>query len=182
MGKTNTPTQRGRPEVANRYMAKVDGPVVAFLIGMRINSFFRVWEWMPVFLAMPKMLMELGRHPELGALGARTYLSGRVIMVVQYWRSFDQLERYARATENAHLPAWKAFNTRARRGHGAVGIFHETYAVAPGQVESVYVDMPAGFGLAGAVGPIDVRTGPAGGTRAAPHGPEVGRAGEVPSS
>ena len=145
--------------MANRYMAKVDGPVVAFLIGMRINSFWRVWEWMPVFLAMPKMLMELGRHPELGALGARTYLSGRVIMVVQYWRSFDQLERYARATENAHLPAWKAFNTRARRGHGAVGIFHETYAVAPGQVESVYVDMPAGFGLAGAVGPIDVRAG-----------------------
>jgi hypothetical protein len=140
-------------------MANVDGPVVAFLIGMRINALWRVWEWLPVVLAMPKMLRELAVNPALGGLGARTFVSGRVIMVVQYWRSFEDLEHYARAAEHAHLPAWKAFNARARRGTRSTGIFHETYLVAPGQVESVYVDMPQDFGLAGAVGTIDVRAG-----------------------
>lgn len=143
----------------SKHMANVEGPVVAFLIGMRIHALWRVWEWLPVVFAMPRMLRELDANPALGALGARTFVSGRVIMVVQYWRSFDQLEHYARAAEHAHLPAWKAFNARMRRGTGATGIFHETYVVAPGQVESVYVDMPRDFGLAGAVGAVDVGVG-----------------------
>jgi hypothetical protein len=33
-----------------------------------------------------------------------------------------------------------------------VGIFHETYIVRPGEVETLYADMPADFGLGGAVG------------------------------
>lgn len=145
--------------MTSKHMAHVEGPVVAFLIGMRINTLWRFWEWLPVALAMPAMMRELAMNRDLGALGARTFLSGRVILVVQYWRSFDHLERYAHAPNQAHLPAWKAFNQRARRGTGAAGIFHETYAVEPGQVESVYVDMPRDFGLAGTVGPIDVRAG-----------------------
>jgi hypothetical protein len=145
--------------MTQKHMADVQAPVVAFLIGMRIHTLWRVWEWLPVALAMPAMLRELAQQPQLGLLGARTYRSGRVVMVVQYWRSFDELERYARAPEHAHLPAWRAFNAGARRGSGAVGIFHETYTVAPGQVESVYVDMPSNFGLAGAVGSVPVGAG-----------------------
>jgi len=38
----------------------------------------------------------------------------------------------------AHLPAWRAFNAAARRSPGAVGIWHETYAVPPGAVETIY--------------------------------------------
>ena len=145
--------------MTKRQTANVEEPVVAFLIGMRVNALLRFWEWLPVAAAMPRMLRELGAHPELGMLGARTFVSGRVILVVQYWRSFEQLEHYARAGEHAHLPAWKAFNQRMRSGSGSTGIFHETYLVGPGQVESVYVDMPSDFGLAGAVGAIDVRAG-----------------------
>ena len=44
-----------------------------------------------------------------------------------------------------HLPAWKAFYRKANRGE-AVGIFHETYCVEPGEYETVYGNMP-GFGL-----------------------------------
>ena len=145
--------------MTKRQTANVEEPVVAFLIGMRINRLLRFWEWLPVAVAMPRMLRELGAHPELGMLGARTFVSGRVILVVQYWRSFEQLEHYARAGEHAHLPAWKAFNQRMRSGSGSTGIFHETYLVGPGQVESVYVDMPSDFGLMGAVGAMDVRAG-----------------------
>jgi hypothetical protein len=142
-----------------RHMAKVEGPVVPFLIGMRINSFWRVWDWLPAVLAMGRMLPELMAQPELGLLSARTYWSGRVIMLVQYWKSFEHLERYARAKDRQHLPAWVAFFERARKGARATGIFHETYQVGPGTAESLYVGMPETFGLAGALGAIPVTSG-----------------------
>jgi hypothetical protein len=137
-------------------MADVRQPVVVFQVGMRINRLRSLRRWVPAFTAMPRMLRELATNPELGMLGAKTYLSGRTIMVATYWRSFEALEAYARAAESAHRPAWTAFYRRSSASAGAVGIFHETYLVAPGTVESLYVDMPAGFGLGGAVGSVPV--------------------------
>jgi hypothetical protein len=120
---------------------------VAFLIGVRVNRPARVRSWLPVVTAMPRMLAELAASPELGLLSARTFVSGRTVLVLQYWRSAEHLDRYARAQDGAHLPAWREFNRRTR-DNGDVGIFHETYVV--GRHESVYVGMPADFGLAGA--------------------------------
>ena len=139
-------------------MADVKGPLVLFLIGMRINTLWRVWEWLPPFLAMGPMIVELYKNPELGFLSARTELAGRTITVVQYWKTFEALEAYAANAERKHRPAWTAFYKRATSGTGAVGIFHETYVVRPGEVESLYVDMPARFGLGGAVGVRSVST------------------------
>jgi hypothetical protein len=93
-----------------------------------------------VFLAMPRMLAELRRRPELGLLGADLWF-GRTTLLVQYWRSFEQLEAYAKARDGEHLPAWAAFN-RSVGANGDVGIFHETYRVAPGDYETVYANMP----------------------------------------
>jgi len=125
--------------------------VVVFLIGMRINRVWQVWKWVPVFTAMARMLPELLRNRDLGLLGRpRTFVSGRVIEVQQYWSSFEALEAYARDPDRRHLPAWRAFNRRVG-GNGAVGIFHETYRVGPGDLETVYVNLPP-FGLAAAVG------------------------------
>jgi hypothetical protein len=62
---------------------------------------------------------------------------------VQYWRSFEQLEEFARNPSLTHLEAWKRFN----RADGSVGIWHETYAIQAGQYESVYGNMPK-MGLA----------------------------------
>lgn len=98
------------------------------------------------------MIVELYKNPELGFLRARTEMAGRTITVIQYWKSFEALEAYASNSEQRHRPAWTAFYKRSTRGTGAVGIFHETYVVRPGEVESLYVDMPADFGLGGAVG------------------------------
>jgi hypothetical protein len=133
-------------------MADVREPVVVFLVGMRINSLRRIRAWLPVSQAMGPMLGELFRNPELGLLNARTEWSGRTITVITYWRSFDHLEAYANSPDHAHRPAWTAFYRRAGAAAGAVGLFHETYTVQPGSVESLYVDMPDGFGLGGAVG------------------------------
>ena len=135
-----------------RTMADVKEPLVLFLIGMRVNTLWRVWEWLPSFLAMGPMIVELYKNPELGFLSARTEMAGRTITVVQYWKSFEALEAYAANSERKHRPAWTAFYKRATSGTGAVGIYHETYIVRPGEVESLYVDMPEGFGLGGAVG------------------------------
>jgi hypothetical protein len=67
-------------------------------------------------------------------------------MVVQYWRSFEQLEAFARAKDHRHFPAWTRFN-RAVGSNGDVGIWHETYLVRAGQYECIYNNMPP-FGLA----------------------------------
>jgi hypothetical protein len=62
---------------------------VCFLIGMRINRPLMPWKWMPVPAAMPKMIAELMRNPELGLRGRpRTFLSGRTILVMQYVEQF----------------------------------------------------------------------------------------------
>ncbi|MGO4715046.1 DUF4188 domain-containing protein [Bradyrhizobium sp. 2TAF24] len=135
--------------IAKRMCAELDGDFVVFLIGMRINKPWKAWRWVPVARAMPRMLTELTKQPDLGLLHARTHFGFPVIMVVQYWRSFDALEAYARNRDAAHLPAWQAFN-RAIGENGEVGIWHETYVIKAGQYENVYNNMPPfGLGAAG---------------------------------
>ena len=48
--------------------------IVVFLIGMRINRPWKSRQWLPVFLAMPKMLKYLQQHPDKGLLGYRQSL------------------------------------------------------------------------------------------------------------
>lgn len=144
-----------------RHTAAHPDALVVFLIGARINRFYRPQAWLPVVRAMPAMLKELTAAPESGFMGYQPFIAGlRTVMMVQYWRDFDSLEAYARATDKAHWPAWTAFNRASRDNDGAVGIFHETYAVAKGQSETIYVDMPP-FGLGMVAG-----TEPATGSRA----------------
>ena len=78
-------------------MAEVEADeAVLFVIGMRFNRLRKVRSWWPVFVGMPKMLKELEEHPEEGLLHARSYFSGRQLMVLQYWRSAEDLGRYAK--------------------------------------------------------------------------------------
>ena len=128
-----------------RRTGRIEGEFVVFLIGMRVNRWWKIHKWLPVALAMPRMLRELSEHAELGFLGAEQWF-GRTTVMVQYWRSAEQLLAYAKSKTGAHLPAWKAFN-RAVGTRGDVGIWHETYRSRPGDYETIYVNMPA-FGLA----------------------------------
>ena len=129
--------------IDKRVTAEIEGDFVVFLIGMRINALWKPWKWVPVFLAMPRMLRELEGRPESGFLGANQYLRGlRRPMLVQYWRSFEHLEAFARDHDATHWPAWVAFNKRVG-SNGDVGIWHETYMVSAGRYECVYNNMPA---------------------------------------
>ena len=133
-----------------RMTGRMDGDFVVFLIGMRVNRWWKIWRWLRVALAMPRMIRELAAHPELGFLGAEQWF-GRTTVMVQYWRSRDQLMAYARQRGAEHLPAWRAFN-KLIGTNGDVGIWHETYCVHAGEYENVYVNMmPFGLGKAGAL-------------------------------
>ncbi len=133
-----------------RLTADIEGDFVVFLIGMRVNQPLKIHKWLPVARAMPRMIRELSTQPELGFLHAEMWFS-RTIMMVQYWRSMDQLLAYARNKQAEHLPAWKAFN-QSIGTDGSVGIWHETYAATAGSHETVYVNMPPfGLGQAGSL-------------------------------
>ena len=141
-----------------RFTAQIEGDVVVFIIGMRINKLWKIHKWLPVARAMGPMLATLFAHPEKGMLGASSSVSGRTITLIQHWRSFDDLERFAKDRDDPHLEPWRRFNQRIG-SCGDVGVFHETYRVGAGNYESVYVNMPV-MGLAKATAHIPVeRTG-----------------------
>jgi hypothetical protein len=136
------------PVIRDRMTATYDDGIVVFLIGMRVNSWWKIHRWLPVALAMPRMLRELFRRPDSGLLGA---VSGGLFMV-QYWKSVDKLLAYAADRKGEHFPAWADFYRRVGT-NGDVGIWHETYVVPRGSFENIYVNMPA-FGL-GKVGKLE---------------------------
>lgn len=138
-----------------RQTATLDGEFVIFLIGMRINEPLKVHQWLPVARAMPRMLKELAQQPELGLMHADMWFSRTTIML-QYWRSMEQLLAYAKNKQAQHLPAWKKFN-EAVGTDGSVGIWHETYAARAGSYENIYVNMPD-FGL-GKAGTLQAASG-----------------------
>ncbi len=139
----------GSPIFPGRYTADVEGDFVVFVIGMRINRPWKLRKWLLVARAMPPMIEYLETHPEAGCLATRRgLLSPLQPMLIQYWRSFDDLERFARG-ERLHSEPWKAFFKVVGLG-GDVGIWHETFQVRAGEYESIYGNMPrAGLALAG---------------------------------
>jgi hypothetical protein len=138
------------------HTAEIDGDFVVFLIGMRPNRLWKLHKWWPVFAAMRPMIKELSAHPDKGLLAATAAWIGGPA-VVQYWRSFADLERFARDAGDLHLPAWKRFN-KAVGSSGDVGIWHETYQVAAGAYECIYRNMPV-QGLAAAGRHLPVGSG-----------------------
>ncbi|MEO7034057.1 MAG: DUF4188 domain-containing protein [Polyangiaceae bacterium] len=131
-----------------------EGEVVVFLIGMRVNRWWKPWQWLRTAMAMPRILRELGGHPELGMLSTEAWF-GRTTILLSYWKTMDHLLAYAKLRNAEHLPAWRAFNKHIGV-NGDVGIWHEAYRVPAGNFETVYLNMPA-FGLGKASGVREAR-------------------------
>lgn len=139
-----------------RYTANVSEPVVVFLIGMRVNRLRAVKQWLPVAQAMGPMMKALSEDPGKGLLGSHTFFRGWPLetCMVSYWRSFEDLTRFARSDDDPHWAAWQQFMRNVGAG-SSVGIWHETYQVNPAQCECIYSNMPV-FGLAAATTHIPV--------------------------
>lgn len=134
-----------------------DGDLVVFLLGMRPRRTWRLGQASFVGRSLRRMQAEIERDRKRG--GALGYLGGfKAIapggpLLVQYWRSFEELETYSHSTDFAHRPAWLQFYKMAHaEGRSTVGIWHETYRVPAGAHESIYADLSAPVGLAAAVG------------------------------
>ncbi len=110
-----------------RWTVEIDGDFVVFIIGARINSklqALKVFSDLGGRRGMNHMLKYLTQHPEKGLLGDQT--AG--FTIVQYWRSFEHLEAFAKDTDDPHLEAWRGYWRRVGKSTRA-GIWHETYLV-----------------------------------------------------
>ena len=140
-------------EVAGRRMtAEIEGDFVVFLIGARLSKLqlARSFADLGGRRGMKHMLDYLVARPEKGLLA---YEMG-IPTIVQYWRSFAQLEAFARDEDDPHLDVWRHYWRRVGRS-GRTGIWHETFLVKAGQYEAVYGNMPArGLGKAGRLVPV----------------------------
>lgn len=109
--------------------------LVVIYLGMRVNSL----RGLPTLISFgPKIRKSVAAAPD-GLLLHENLLFSLFpphAGMRQYWRDFDALERWARSMP--HQQWWQQF----LRDRGGTGFWHETY-FRGGQVESVYIDMPA---------------------------------------
>src|SRR5437763_1279296 len=98
--------------IPGRFTAQADEAFVVFIIGIRVNKFFAFRRWIPAAMEMGPMLRTLFKHPEKGMLGAQTFFYWRGIALVQYWRSFEDLEKFAR--DKSDCPPLCDLNSRPR--------------------------------------------------------------------
>lgn len=124
-----------------RCTARRDESFVVFMMGVRVNRWASVGKWASVLLSLRSMVREIEVAPGAGYLGGQTFFSWRGITLVQYWESYEALEKYARCPDSGHLPEWQRFNRKVRRS-GAVGLWHEAYTVGPAEYEAIYADVP----------------------------------------
>lgn len=140
-------------EVAGRRMtAEIEGDFVVFLIGARVSKLQLVRSVMDLGgrRGMKHMLDYLVERPEKGLLA---YEIG-IPTIVQYWRSFEHLEAFAKDKDDPHLEVWRRYWRRVGRSE-RTGIWHETYLVRAGEYEAVYGNMaPHGLGKAGRLVPV----------------------------
>jgi Monooxygenase af470-like len=123
-----------------RWTAEIEGDFVVFLIGARINSkrhVVKVFHDLGGRRGMKHMLDYLTAHPDKGLLGYE--MTG--LTIIQYWRSFDHLEAFAKDQDDPHLEVWRNYWKRVGRDTRA-GIWHETFLVRAGEYEAIYGNMP----------------------------------------
>jgi fumigallin biosynthesis monooxygenase-like protein len=131
-----------------RWTAEIEGDFVVFIIGARLNSKWQVFKAIADLggrRGMNHMLKYLTEHPEKGLLGYQSMGFANV----QYWRSFEHLEAFARDKDDPHLEVWRNYWKRVGKST-RTGIWHETFLVKAGQYEAIYGNMPPiGLGKAG---------------------------------
>lgn len=137
-----------------RWTAKIDGDFVVFIIGARLDPRHPVRSFKDLGgqRGMPAMLKYLMENcPEKGLLG---YEQAGLTTTIQYWRSFEHLERFAKDDSDPHLAIWRSYWKRVGTS-GRTGIWHETFLVRAGEYEAIYGNMaPRGLGKATELVPL----------------------------
>lgn len=124
--------------------------LVVIYLGMRVNAITGI---KTLFGFGPKISNSVNAKPE-GLLRHENFLFSLFpphAGMRQYWRSFDDLERWARS--EPHREWWKQF----LRDSGGTGFWHETYFIRGG-MEAVYDDIPKPLGFS-AFAPVEAARG-----------------------
>lgn len=140
-----------------KFAADNTGQVVVLLLGIRINRWRRPAHWLPLLLAMPAALRELKAQPHGGLLGYRLFLGPgpRQAMLLQYWRSVDDVHAFAHHPASSHRAAQQRLWRHYAAAGGAVGIWHEILPLAEGAYHGLYGNMPpTGIGATRALRPL----------------------------
>ena len=136
-----------------RWTAEIEGDFVVFIIGARVNSKWQLFKAVTDLggrRGLNHMLKYLTEHPESGLLAYQTL----GFASVQYWRSFEHLEAFAKNTDDPHLDVWRKFWKRVG-STGRTGIWHETFLVRDGEYEAIYGNVPPrGLGKASRLLPV----------------------------
>ena len=129
-----------------RWTAEIDGDFVVFLIGARADK----RHLLPVLRdlggrrGMLHMLQHLSAHPEKGLLGYEMSTFGGLI--VQYWRSFEHLERFANDVDDPHVAAWRSYWRRVGSDAGPASGTRRTSCVPGSTRPSTATCRPSGWG------------------------------------
>ena len=136
--------------IDGRHQADLDGQVVVFPIGMKINRLWAVHRWLRPTVDTARMWWHLQRNRPQGYLGGYLFVYARGVGMMQYWRDFDALEAFSRDDSQPHLKAWRQL-VHQTADDQTFGYWHETYVVDASTAETIYGSMPP-FGLSEAVG------------------------------
>ena len=128
--------------------------MVVLLIGMRVNRLWAVHQWVPVMLAMPRMLAELRRDSGAAGCSSRRAADGLAADVLRRPVLGVQGEAVAyaeRARRAATSVAWARLNRKERSGRsaGTWGLWHEAYVGAGGVATRRSTATCRRFGLGG---------------------------------
>ena len=140
------PLRKLRPVLRGRYAAKIEGDFCVFHIGVALNGLIPSKEMKKIGDAFDAMTRELEADPEkYGYLGSENYVSTNpstdVALTVQYWRSREHLNAYAREHMAEHFPAM-LWSSQIMKQSAHCGFYHESFTVRAGDYEAVYINCP----------------------------------------
>src|SRR5262249_58666283 len=108
--------------ITRRIAASIEGDFVVFIIGARINRWWKLPKYLWFLASMPKMIAEVAARPESGFLGSEQL---GLTTTVQYWRALEQLMAYPRDRDQTPHPHLARFNP-GNGSNGGLGLLHPT--------------------------------------------------------
>ena len=134
----------------NRKIAVLPDSVTELCL-LRLGIQVRRWTALPYARRLAKAIDRSAAEAGAGLLRSERFaISWRHFGVLQYWRSFDDLEQWGRRPP--HADWWREAVERGRTKRD-FGLYHEVFLVPRAAVESIYLNCePVGLSAFGTLG------------------------------
>jgi Domain of unknown function (DUF4188) len=123
--------------------AEMDDGFVIYINGMRLNKLRALPHWLLANWKVAKMFRELEADPDSGFLGyTPIFLGLRKGAAMQYWRSLEDLQRFATDPDGSHVPAWRWYNEKVDPDRG-LGFWAQLYVIDADSFETFFRNVPS---------------------------------------